>query len=93
MRLAWSDDALDDLERIIAYYHGQTGTATASAVQARLIQQILALTDFPERIRKSERVVGARELVIQRLPYMVFVQIHEDAMRVLNIVHTARKFP
>lgn len=93
MRLFWSDDALDDLERIIAYYHAQAGAATASAVQARLIQQILALTDFPERIRKSERVVGARELVIQRLPYIVFVQIHEDVIRVLNIVHTARKFP
>lgn len=48
---------------------------------------------YPERIRESDRVPGARELVVTKLPYVVFVQVLEDSIVVLNVVHTKRKFP
>lgn len=49
---------------------------------------------YPERIRESERVPGARELVVNKLPYVVFVQLSgDDAIVVLNVVHTKRQFP
>ena len=48
---------------------------------------------FPERIRKSDRVPDARELVVNKLPYVVFVKVFPDSIVVLNVIHTARKFP
>ncbi|MDT3672440.1 MAG: type II toxin-antitoxin system RelE/ParE family toxin [Aromatoleum sp.] len=93
MRIVWTRAALDDLEEILAYYFREAGPATAEAVSRRLISQIESLAPFPERIRESDRIPGARELVIRRLPYIAFVKISADAIVILNLVHTARKFP
>lgn len=93
MRIVWTAEALDDLENILLYYHQQAGLATAEAVGARIVDQIVKLTDFPERIRASERVPGPRELVIARLPCIAFVRVLPEVVQVLNILHTARKFP
>ena len=93
MRIVWTDEALDDLEEILAYYYAEAGPRTAEAVQRRIVEQVEGLPPFPERIRKSERIPGARELVINRLPYIAFVKLLPDAILVLNVVHTARKFP
>ena len=93
MRLVWTDEALDDLADILVYYLEQAGPATAASVEARIVSQLDALRAFPESIRNSERLPGTRELVIQRLPYIAFVQVLPDRILVLNVVHTARKFP
>lgn len=66
---------------------------TTVAVERCIIAEIESLPPFPERIRESDRAPGARELVANKLPYVVFVQVREDAIVVLNVTHTARKFP
>lgn len=93
MRILWTDEALGDLEEILAYYYLEASPRTAAAVERRIIGEIEALPPYPERIRASERIPGARELVVSKLPYVVFVQVREDAIIVLNVVHTKRKFP
>ena len=93
MAVFWTDEALDDLEEILAYYYLEAGPATAEAVERRITSQVEGLEPFPERIRKSDRIPGARELVVNRLPYVAFVKLVEDGIVVLNVVHTARKFP
>lgn len=93
MRIVWTDEAVDDLEEILAYYYAEAGPRTAEAVERRIVEQVEGLPPFPERIRKSERIPGARELVINRLPYIAFVKLLPDAILVLNVVHSARKFP
>ena len=93
MRILWIGEALDDLEEILACYYAEVGPRTAEAVQRRIVEQVEGLPPFPERIRKSERIPGARELVINRLPCIAFVKLLPDAILVLNVVHTARKFP
>lgn len=93
MRLVWTEAALDDLAGILVYYLEKAGPTTAARVETRIFSQIEALRAFPESIRHSERIPGTRELVIQRLPYVVFIQALPDLIRVLNIVHSARRFP
>ena len=93
MRILWTDEALDDLEEILAYYYLEASPRTAVAVERRIIGEIESLPPYPERIRESDRVPGARELVVAKLPYVVFVQVLEDSIVVLNVVHTKRKFP
>jgi plasmid stabilization system protein ParE len=93
MRILWTGEALGDLEEILAYYHREASPRTANAVERRIIAEIESLPPFPERIRKSERVPGTSELVVNKLPYVVFVQLRDDAIVVLNVVHTKRRFP
>lgn len=93
MRIVWTDDALDDIEAILTHYFHEAGPRTAQAVEHRIVGQIESLLLFPERIRKSGRVPDARELVINKLPFIAFVRVLPDMVIVLNVVHTARKFP
>ena len=93
MRILWTDQALDDLEEILAYYYLEVSTKVAEAVERRIVGEIESLPPFPERVRASDRVPGARELVVNKLPYVVFVQPRDDAIVVLNVVHTRKKFP
>jgi toxin ParE1/3/4 len=93
VRILWTDEALDDLEEILAYYYLEVSTKVAEVVERRIVGEIESLPPFPERVRANDRVPGARELVVNKLPYVVFVQLHDDAIVVLNVVHTRKKFP
>jgi plasmid stabilization system protein ParE len=78
MRIVWTDEALDDLEEILAYYYVQAGPRIAGSIERRIVEQIEGLPPFPERIRKSARVPDARELVVNKLPYVVFLTHSPD---------------
>lgn len=93
MRIGWTDEALDDLGGLVAHHLEVASPWVADTVRQRILAAIADLMTFPERIRASERVPGARELVVPKLPYIVFVQVTDVALIVLNIVHTARRFP
>jgi toxin ParE1/3/4 len=93
MRVVWTEEALDDLEEILVHYHQEASPRTAAAVERRIIEAVESLEPFPERIRESERVPGARELVVGKVPYIVFLRLMPEAMVVLNVVHTAKQFP
>jgi plasmid stabilization system protein ParE len=93
MRILWTDEALDDLAEIVSYYIAEASPRIAELVQHRIIEQVERLPPFPERIRKSERIPGTRELVVNGLPYIVFVELQPQTIIVLNVVHTSRKFP
>ncbi|MDP2833069.1 MAG: type II toxin-antitoxin system RelE/ParE family toxin [Pseudomonadota bacterium] len=93
MRLVWTAEALNDLADSLVYYLEKAGPTTAARVETRIFSQVEALRTFPESIRTSDRVPGTRERAIQRLPYIAFVQVLPDQIRVLNVVHTARRFP
>ncbi|MFZ4537514.1 type II toxin-antitoxin system RelE/ParE family toxin [Propionivibrio sp.] len=93
MRILWTDEALGDLEEILAYYYLKASPRVAEVVEKRIVGEIESLPPYPERIRESDRIPGARELVVNKLPYIIFVQIRNDAIVVLNVVHTKRQFP
>lgn len=93
MRILWTGEALNDLEEILAYYHLEASPRVAEAVERRIISEIEALAPYPERIRASDRIPGARELVVNKLPYVVFIQCRDDAIVVLSVVHTRKRFP
>jgi plasmid stabilization system protein ParE len=93
MRIVWTEEALDDLAEIVAHYEAEASATTAEMIAGRIVSQVEALPPFPERIRSSDRIRGARELVISGLPFVAFIKLESDAIVVLNIVHTARRFP
>ena len=93
MRIVWTEEALDDLEEILAYYHREAGPQTAGAVERRIVSSVEKLPPYPERVRESERISGARELSVRGLPYIAFIRLLPAEIVVLNVVHTARRFP
>ena len=93
MRILWTNEALDDLEEILVYYYLEASPRVAEAVERRIVGEIGSLPPFPERVRESDRVPGSRELVVNKLPYVIFIQLRDDSIIVLNILHTRKKFP
>ncbi len=72
MAVYWTDEALDDLAQMLAYYHLEAGPATAEAVERRVVTQIENLESFPERIRKrpdsGRESAGGQPTTLYRVP-------------------------
>lgn len=88
----WTDEAELDFENILTYYFEHVGSHVAEAVYTRIKEQVGSLKMFPERCRPG-RVPGTKEYVISRLPYIAVVDISTDTVSILNVIHTARKYP
>lgn len=91
-QVEWTREAERDLENILTYYLSEAGLRVASAIFVRVKAQVGALKLFPHRCRPG-RVADTREYVLHRLPYVAVVHVGEDTVSVLNIIHTARKYP
>ena len=90
--ITWTQRAEQDLENILAHYLNEAGLQVAQSIFVRLHAQVQSLQQFSQRTRIG-RVAGTRELIIPRLPYIVVIQVKADKVFVLNVVHTARKYP
>lgn len=60
MRVRWTDEALDDLAGIIAYYLRVASPWTAEVVRQDITAAVMEQRDFSQRIRISGRVPRAR---------------------------------
>lgn len=95
MKIVLTSQAEDDLENILGYYLVTAGADVMEMIERRIFEQIDTLKFMPQRIKKSDKIVGTREMVVYKLPYLIFFTIDEDheVVNILNIVHTARKIP
>jgi len=57
-----------------------------------VIRAVEQLSDFPE-IGRPGRVAGTRELVIQSTPYIVAYRLRGRSVRILALLHGARRWP
>jgi toxin ParE1/3/4 len=89
--VVWLDEALADL-RAIGEYIERDNAEAAYRVMRRIKAVADTLADSPEMGRPG-RVEGTRELVISDLPYILPYQITDDAIRILAVMHTSRKWP
>jgi len=91
-KIEWTPEAEQDLESILLYHLEHAGVRIAESIYSRIKEQVASLTLFPQRCRPG-RVAQTKEYVITRLPYVVVVYINDNMVYVLNVVHTARKYP
>lgn len=91
MRVKWLRRALQNLEAEADYIALDNPVAAQSFLQ-HVIESVAALSDYPG-IGRPGRVYGTRELVISRYPYIVPYRVKDDAIEVLRVFHTARKWP
>lgn len=89
--MIWSDKALSDLAAIRDYiYRDSPGTARESVL--RILRLVENLVEQPG-IGRPGRISGTRELVISGSPYMVPYRVKENAIEILSVIHSARKWP
>jgi toxin ParE1/3/4 len=93
MRVRWTTDAADDLERICDYIALERPDS-AQRVAKSVVDRIGELKTFP-RIGRSGRVAGTRELAFPPLPYVAIYEIldAQDEVQVLRILHGAQQWP
>src|ERR1700683_2898215 len=91
MHLEWSLFAQTDRDAIFDYIEADSPRA-AVGVDARIREQVETLARFPHSGRPG-RIEGTRELVISRTPYIVAYRITGNTVRILRVLHGARRWP
>ena len=91
MRIRWTPAAADDLQQIHDYLLEHEPHLARSTVIA-LREAIYSLRTFPFR-GKAGAIAETRELVHERLPYIVVYRVKEDVVEVLHIWHAAQDRP
>ena len=91
MRVRWTTDAADDLERICDYI-AQSRPDSARRVAQSVIERIGTLETFPHPGRPG-RVPGTREITFPPFPFVAVYEVHEEQIVVLRILHGAQRWP
>lgn len=91
MRISWDPKALAALEAAGMYIAEDDPTA-ASRLAQRIFEAVDSLIPYP-LLGRAGRVVGTRELVISRTPYIAVYRMRGQAIEVLAVLHTARAWP
>lgn len=91
MRVKWLRRALQNLDAE-ATYIAQNSPQNAAACVAHLLASAEMLAAHPQMGRPG-RVPGTRELVVTRFPYILPYRVREQAVEILRVFHTARKWP
>ena len=95
MQIAWSVDALDDLDGIIKYVAVEHPRAALNIVN-RIESTVTALGHMATG--RPGRVTGTYEKVVARLPYIIAYAIEPrpdgtERIVILHVIHGARDWP
>jgi toxin ParE1/3/4 len=91
MRVRWTTDAADDLERICDYI-AESRPESAQRVAQSVVERIGTLETFPQ-LGRSGRVQGTREIAFPPLPFVAIYEVREEEIIVLRILHGAQRWP
>jgi toxin ParE1/3/4 len=90
MRVRWTTDAANDLERICDYI-AETSSDSARRIAQAVVEGVASLNTFPNRGRPG-RIEGTRELLFTPLPFVAVYEVGEE-VEVLRILHGAQQWP
>jgi len=91
MQVVWLEEAVNDLKEI-----GRFIAEDDSPAAYRVLTKIKACADsLPQnpQLGRPGRVGKTRELVVPGLPYILPYYIKNGEIRILAVMHTARKWP
>jgi addiction module RelE/StbE family toxin len=91
MKVKWTTPALRDLREAIEFIAKENPVA-ARTVAVRIRKASRLVADHPQRGRPG-RCENTRELIIPGLPYIIAYREQREAVEILRVLHTARKWP
>lgn len=90
MRVVWTEAALADLDKILAYTHINY-PSVAYPLKQRLRAVIARVGQWPESARQVEQRPDVRVVPLLRYPYRLFYRINDGRVEILHIHHAARQ--
>ena len=91
MEVRFSESSLEDL-RSIREYICANNEESAKKVVAHILEQVETILAHNPAIGRAGRVLGTREFVIARYPYILPYLVREDTIYILRVLHTSRKW-
>jgi toxin ParE1/3/4 len=92
MKVIYTNEALRDLEEILAFIESNYPTiSTAFEMRLRAVEQRIGR--WPKSAEEVEQRSGVHVVPFIRYPYKRFYQIANDVIEVLHIHHAARREP
>jgi addiction module RelE/StbE family toxin len=91
MRVRWTTDAADDLERI-GDFIAQNRPEAARGAALSIVERIGTLKTFPH-IGRPGRVHGTREIAFPPFPFIAIYEVREEQVVLLRILHGAQQWP
>jgi len=88
--VVWRAQAEDDLADITEYINERNPQA-AERLAAALRASTEPLPQNPLMYRKSDRIPGCREIVVQS-NYIVIYRVYPDRIRIMRVVHGRRRY-
>lgn len=88
MKVVWTEDALRDLEGLLAYI-AQASPKGAATVAAGIEATISRISQFPNAGR-LDRETGCRERLVGRFPILLVYLVHQDFAEIIAVFHTSR---
>ncbi len=90
-KVKFSKSAVQDLNSIQKYIY-ENNRAAAQKVVSHIINSIESIIAINPAAGRAGRILGTRELVINKYPYLVPYQVRGDCVYVLRVLHTSRKW-
>jgi len=92
MRVHWSAPSLSDLEGISNHIGAATSLQTANRITRTIYESVQSLKILPNRSRTG-RLVGTRELLVPKLPYIIVYRVLPDRVAIVRVPHGAQRWP
>ena len=92
MNIVFSDQALAELEQILAYI-ALNNPSAARRVRDRIMGSIGRVARHPYSAQEVKQRPGVRRLPLVRYPYSVYYEIIEGEVVILRVIHDARQPP
>jgi plasmid stabilization system protein ParE len=89
MKVVFTDEALMDLEGILAYV-ATNYPAAYDAFLSRLRSVTIRIGEWPDSAQEVEQRSGVRVVPLIRYPYKVFYRKARGTIEILHIHHAAR---
>lgn len=91
VKIIWAKSARQDLKEIETYIAEDNQTAAYDTI-LKIIDKVETLLTIGTSIGRAGRIIGTRELVIQKTPYIVIYSVLETNINILRVIHEARKW-
>lgn len=91
MKIRWLKKALRNLEQVHAFICQDNPEAAAQTI-LKIQRAVEHLVEFPF-MGRTGRVEGTRELLIASTPYLLIYRVKGNAIEILRVLHSARKYP
>jgi addiction module RelE/StbE family toxin len=91
MKIVWSRRAIRHLAALREYV-AKSSPQNATLVARRVLESVNLLATQPEMGRPG-RVLGTRELVIPRTPYIIPYRVQSGRLQLIAVFHGRQRWP